>query len=295
MMAQKTVEVQGVNLWTESLGDPAHPSLLLISGAGAHAHFWSDPFCQRLVEGGYHVIRYDHRDSGLSQSSQGEYGIDELAGDALGILNDYNLRDAHVVGHSMGGYIVQFLAATYPARIKSAASIAAGPIGETPSLLKPQTVEEMAVIRETWSTLVKNRPTTNFEESLEGFMDVWRRLNGKASFDETRARHYTEELYTRSRYPVGVHDKHSKAMQKMAQELKSHAELLSRIHCPFLIIQGLEDYLMLPERGGLPLKEALTHAQLVMIPKLGHLFFNEEMEGQIAERLLIFLNSVEHH
>lgn len=293
MIAQKTVEVHGVNLWTESLGDPADPPILLISGAGAHGHFWSDSFCQHLLDEKYFVIRYDHRDTGLSQSVQEEYGLEELAGDALGILNDYNLKDAHIVGHSMGGYIAQFLAADHPDRVKSVATISSGPIGETPSLVKPQSIQEMAAIRDTWSILLRNRPTADFDESLEGFMGVWRRLNGLAPLDEEKARHYTEEMYTRSRYAVGANDKHSKAMQKMAKDLKANAGVLKKIHVPFLIIQGLEDYLVLPERGGEALKEALPSAKLVLIPKMGHLFFNQAIETEIAKHILAFIASIQ--
>lgn len=292
MIEQKTVVVNNQGLWTESFGDSSDAPVLLISGSGSHAHFWSDFFCQQLADHKCFVIRYDHRDVGLSEASSEEYGLEDLASDALGILDGYYLKGAHLVGHSMGGYIAQLLAAEHPERVKSVTTISSGPIGETPSLVKSHTSQEMVIIRETWSTMLKNRPTQDFNESLEGFMGVWRRLNGKVPLDEDQARLYTEEMYTRSRYPIGAHEKHSKAMQKMASQLKAHVDVMQRIHVPFLIIQGMEDYLVLPERGGQAMAEALPHAKLILIPKMGHLFFNQQIETEVAKLIVDLIDSI---
>ena len=68
MRYEKIVLSNELRLWTESKGNPNHPASLLISGAGAPAKFWSDAFCDQLVEAGYFIIRFDHRDQGLSDS-----------------------------------------------------------------------------------------------------------------------------------------------------------------------------------------------------------------------------------
>ena len=55
-----------VELFYEDLGDPADPPVLLIMGVGAQLPMWPDGFCAQLLKHGYRVIRFDHRDTGLS-------------------------------------------------------------------------------------------------------------------------------------------------------------------------------------------------------------------------------------
>ena len=178
MPLERTIECDdGQRLWTESLGSPANPAVLLMSGAGAHAHFWTDSFCHPFILGGFYLIRYDHRDVGLSHPSTGEYDLMRLAQDAIAILEAYHLSAAHIVGHSLGGYIAQLLGAAYPERVLSLTMISSGPVGGEMVTQAP-TAEERKILQETWREMIKNRPTQDFEQSLEGYMGVWQRLNG---------------------------------------------------------------------------------------------------------------------
>lgn len=291
MLTQKTVTIQPREIWTESLGDPSDAPVLLISGAGAHAHFWSDSFCRHLVEGGFFVIRYDHRDTGLSEPDSNDYLLQDLVEDGIGILDAYNLKSAHIVGHSMGGYLGQIMALSHPDRMRTLTVISAGPAGETPELLLPQTPEERALFQETWLILLRNRPTQNFEESYPGFLTVWERLNGKFPVEKELARAYTEEMYTRSRYPVGAHVRHMRVMQKMAETLKERKEMFLQITLPTLIIHGAEDALVPLQRGGQALSRVLPHAQLEIIPKMGHMLFDYALEKEVADRIIAFLSA----
>ena len=65
-MAERMIEANGVELCTESFGDPADPPILLIMGIGASMLWWEEDFCRMLADGGRFVIRYDHRDTGRS-------------------------------------------------------------------------------------------------------------------------------------------------------------------------------------------------------------------------------------
>ncbi len=283
----------GQTLYTESLGSPIDPAILLISGAGAHAHFWTDSFCEKLVEAGYFVIRYDHRDVGLSSPSSEKYDLGRLAKDAVELLDGYEIDAAHIVGHSMGGYIAQLLGADFPSRVLSLSLISAGPIGEPAKGFPPPAAAERKILQETWRVMLRNRPTMRFDESLEGFMDVWRRMNGAYPVDIERASRYTEELYTRSNYPVGVHQRHVEAMEQIASTLKERGSLFAQIHAPTLIIQGVEDYLVTPMRGGQLLASALPQATLQLIPQMGHMLFHEEAENSVAETILHFLQQMQ--
>lgn len=56
----------GIELHVEVGGKPEHPTILLIMGLGAQMLFWPDFFCKSLIDQGFHVIRFDNRDIGLS-------------------------------------------------------------------------------------------------------------------------------------------------------------------------------------------------------------------------------------
>ena len=107
--------------------------------------------------------------------------------------------------------------------------------------------------------------------------------------DEALARHYTQGMYTRSRYPAGVHAKHIQVMQQMASTLKERSRIFDQITAPVLIVQGEEDYLILPGRGGSLLAEALPKARYELIPAMGHMHFNYAIEKRVAETIVAFI------
>src|ERR1700694_458896 len=104
-------------------------------GLGAQMISWNDDFCAQLADRRFHVIRFDNRDSGLSTwmeeaghadvwaAFDGEakpaYHLDDLAEDAVGLLDALGIDAAHIVGASMGGYIAQVVAINHPDRVLS--------------------------------------------------------------------------------------------------------------------------------------------------------------------------------
>ncbi|MBI5005522.1 MAG: alpha/beta hydrolase [Nitrosomonadales bacterium] len=107
----------GLTLWTESFGDQNDPPLLLIMGAMNQGIFWPDGFCERLAAAGFHVIRYDHRDTGKSSRvdfQHAPYDLDTLAEDAINVIRGYKVEQPIVIGLSMGGYIAQLIGIRHP-------------------------------------------------------------------------------------------------------------------------------------------------------------------------------------
>ncbi len=292
---QATLNISGNEIWTEALGDSKNPAVLLISGAGAHAHFWTDLFCDEIVKAGYFVIRYDHRDVGLSSFvdyQKNPYYVEDLAYDAMGILEGYKIDKAHLIGHSMGGVIVQFLSSLYPKKILSITCICSGPAGATAITDVPLTSEEQILVNITREINALNMPTKDFKESLPGFMRMWERWNGTLPMDEELAIEFTREIFTRSRHEVGKHKIHShmKAVRTGMETMHQRRDIFKKIQSPTLIIQGEEDYLLVPRRGGLALAQALPEATLKIIPKMGHMFFNKECQLTLAKLIVEFLN-----
>ncbi len=134
------IVANGIGIEVDDQGPANAEPLLLIMGLGMQLIGWPDDFVQLLVSRGFRVIRMDNRDAGLSQSFdhlglpklaigalrlalhlpvRSPYGLDDMAADAVGVLNALNIRQAHVCGASLGGMVSQHVAARHPQRVKS--------------------------------------------------------------------------------------------------------------------------------------------------------------------------------
>ena len=90
-----------LRIWTERVGDPARPAVLMIMGSAAQGVSCPDALVGRLVERGAQVIRFDHRDTGRSDVVDFDahpYTIGDMARDCLAVLDGYGLGSAHVAG-----------------------------------------------------------------------------------------------------------------------------------------------------------------------------------------------------
>ena len=116
----------GIQIEVEDSGGEGRPVVLLIMGLGMQLIAWPEDFVQTLVDAGFRVVRHDNRDIGLSQGFdeagaanlvwqsvrqriglpvRSAYSLQDMADDALGVLDALGIRRAHVVGASMGGMI----------------------------------------------------------------------------------------------------------------------------------------------------------------------------------------------
>ncbi len=107
----------GIRLHYQQTGWPAGPPVLLIQGLGADKHGWD---LQRLaLARSYRTIALDNRGAGRSDKPHGRYSLEQMADDAVAVLDDAGVDSAHVVGASMGGAISQILALRHPDRLRS--------------------------------------------------------------------------------------------------------------------------------------------------------------------------------
>jgi pimeloyl-ACP methyl ester carboxylesterase len=136
----------GVELAYDVFGTTGKP-LMLIMGIGAQRIFWDERFCELLVEAGFRVVRFDHRDIGessrldapvpnprrvlarrlLGARIDAPYTLSDMARDVAGLLDVLEIPRAHVVGASLGGMVGQHLAIEHPARVDTLTSIMSSP------------------------------------------------------------------------------------------------------------------------------------------------------------------------
>lgn len=107
----------GIRLHYEVLGRSSATPVLMIQGLGADKHGWD---MQRFVLAArYRVIALDNRGAGRSDKPFGHYSLEQMADDAIAVLDQVGVEQAHVVGASMGGAISQIVALKYPERVRS--------------------------------------------------------------------------------------------------------------------------------------------------------------------------------
>ena len=112
------------------------PTVLLIQGVGVHADGWA-PQTDSLAER-FRCITFDNRGMGRSQPHSGPLTVEQMADDALAILDAENVEAAHVVGHSLGGLVALQLALTARARVRSLALLCTFANGRSAAPLTPR-------------------------------------------------------------------------------------------------------------------------------------------------------------
>lgn len=260
----------GIEIEYDTFGDPKAAPLLLIMGLGAQMISWEEAFCSQLADRGFHVIRFDNRDSGLSTKMESAgvpdmlaalggnptpaYQLDDLADDAVGLLDALGIRAAHIVGASMGGFIAQLVAINHPNRVLSLTSIMSGPGGRDGVAPEPDGAAVLMTV-----------PPPTREARIEQGLMIRRVLSGAGNpFDEEAEREKVERAHDRSYYPVG-------SGRQLVAILAAHGRLerLAKVNVPTLVVHGLDDVLVPAENGRL-VAGAVPGARLLEFEKMGH-------------------------
>ena len=281
------IAANGITLEVERYGDEGAPPLLLIMGLGAQLTLWPMELVEALVGHGYHVIRYDNRDIGLShkfddagvpeipaivgammsgQTPEVPYTLSDMAADAAALLDALGISEAHVVGGSMGGMIAQLVAVNHPERVKSLTSIFSTTGNRD---LPPAKPEAMAALL--------GRPADGDLETLVAAAINTARAIGSPGYPapEERIRANAMRDIQRSFYPQGM------ARQFAAVVADGdRRERLKRVTAPTLVIHGEDDPLV-PVEGGHDTAAHIAGAKLHTIPGMGH-DLPLELVGEIA-------------
>jgi pimeloyl-ACP methyl ester carboxylesterase len=258
---ERMIEANGIELCTESFGDPVDPPILLIMGTGASMLWWEEGFCRILADDGRYVIRYDHRDTGRSVSyepGRPGYTGDDLVADAAGVLDAHAIPAAHVVGASAGGALAQLLALAHPDRILSLTLISTSFAVPTRRELPAPTAEfgrGMAGLELDWSD----------RESVIEYLVAYSRVvaGGERPFDEAAARDLARRDVERARDFAATQN------HDLLHGEESAARPLAAIAAPTLVIHGTADP-MFPIGHGEALADEIPNARLLRLEGAGH-------------------------
>jgi len=258
---------------SQTFGDPAHPAILLIMGAMASMLWWPEAFCRKLSGEGLFVIRYDNRDTGLSAKyAPGEpsYSFEDMADDAIRVLDDHGIGRAHVAGMSMGGMIAQLVALKYPSRVNALTVISASPLGVDTSHLPGATdayrKHSAEGARIDWAD----------RDQVAGFIVSEARVIASTAhpFDEKRTRAFVEQDYDRS---GGFLSATNHFLLKGGDQERR----VKDVKVPLLVIHGTADPIF-PIAHGAALAEAVAGARLVRIEGGGHELHPDDWPVMVA-------------
>lgn len=263
----------GIELEYETFGSPDDPTLLLVMGFTAQLIAWDEAFCAAFASQGFHVVRFDNRDCGLSTHLDGQvadpmavmgavlggtpvpevpYTLSEMAADAVGLLDHLGVDRAHVMGASMGGMIVQTLAIEHADRLRSVTSVMS-----------------------TTGDLQVGKPTSEAREALlapppadrEAFIEaatrsaVWA---SKKHVDLDRLRRNAAASYDRAFYPEG-----STRQLSAIYASGDRTAALAGVTVPMLVVHG-RDYTLIDPSGGIATADAVPGAHLALLSDMGH-------------------------
>ncbi len=255
------VEANGVELCTESFGEPDDPPILLVQGIGASMLWWEEGFCRMLAERGRFVIRYDHRDTGRSTTyppgRPGYTGAD-LVADAAGVLDGYETHAAHVVGVSAGGAFAQLLALRFAGRVRSLVLVSTSPAKPVGRSLPPPTERYRRFVesaRVDWSD----------DASVVEYLVAYARMlaGDRNRFDEAAIGELVRVDVERAR-DIAASQNHA-----IAPDGDVWPEPLSTITAPTLVMHGTEDP-MFPLEHGEAVAAAIPDATLLPLQGAGH-------------------------
>ncbi|MDY7088989.1 MAG: alpha/beta hydrolase [Actinomycetota bacterium] len=241
--------------------------LLLIMGLGLQMLFWPETFRRLLIDRGFRVASFDNRDVGLSTHLTGrgivspkvmltrdpEYGLPDMADDAVAVLDALAWPTAHVAGVSLGGMIAQTLAVRHPDRVRTLTSLSSTP---APHLGRPRPRALPALLSGT---------AHNPEQAAAHMVRIFRTIGSPAyPLDEPWLRDVARQSFERAHDPGGV--RRQLAAIVLAADRRP---LLRRLRMPALVVHGDADPLVRLS-GGLATARAIAGARFVVLPGMGH-------------------------
>ncbi|NHF60318.1 alpha/beta hydrolase [Flavobacteriaceae bacterium TP-CH-4] len=282
----------GHQIWFERQKpkDSIKGSVLLIMGNGNDALTWPQSFIYPLVQQGYEVIRFDHRGTGLSTSEKkwnrkNHYTLNDMADDAVAILDTLGLEKVHIVGVSMGGMIAQIIAIDHPERTVSLTSIMSSGDVMDPNL--PPMSQE--IFPKMVSTVLKHGLFGNKKGQIKRQIVHRRILMGAATGDidvKTMAETALYNLKERNGYRIIAARHHYKAIQLAGPRY----EALSKLTIPALVIHGVQDPVM-PISHSKKLVCLLPDADSLWVKNMGH-DIPEAAIGEITDAMVLHFGKI---
>ena len=266
-----------ISIYYRDYGPANGIPILLVMGLGGQLTFWPPYMIKYLQQKGYRPIAYDNRDMGLSSRFESnptflanilkyyfyfpiksEYKLDDMAKDAVLLLDTLKIDKCHVIGMSMGGMISQILVSNHQERFSSYTQIAS--MVAVPS---PLNGPNFSVIRLLGERAFKN---STKEERINRTIRLVSTI-GMQGFDYNNYEFKQEVSETIERSPDD-----SGFVRQMAAILgtKNRIDKVKTISVPTLIIHGKTDPLI-KVKNAFHTHKLIKNSKIKIIDNMGHL------------------------
>ena len=261
--------------------------ILLVQGLGGQLVNWPQHLIEFLIENNFRPIVFDNRDTGLSTRVESdlfnddkrsntiirsyiryylrlpiesEYTIDDMANDAIAVLDELNISQAHVLGISMGGMIAQIIASTHSDRTKTFTLIAS--TASTPSPINGPTRK----VRKLLMDRTKN-PNSSIDQRVDRSRKIFAEI-GYQGIDLNTDQFYQDISSSIQR---GGNDDTGFGRQLTAiLGSKNRLDKVKSINAPTLIIHGKEDPLI-KVKNAYKTNKLIKDSKLIVISDMRHL------------------------
>ena len=260
-MKEKIIRFNDIELYTESFGSEDDPAILLLAGATVSMLYWDEEFCQRLAERGFFVIRYDNRDVGKStfyEPGTTPYDIVDMTNDAMEILDSYAIKEAHLVGMSLGGLISQIAAIKFPERINSLVLLSTVPWGDS-----DPTIPEMDRGILDFQSKSGTVDWTQEDGVVDYLIQGAELMNGRKQFDRARNEKLIRAEFNRA------NNYRSMFNHAALQGGEEYWNRLNRINQPTLIVHGTDDKIWHYKNANV-LREKIKGSKVLTLEGTGH-------------------------
>jgi pimeloyl-ACP methyl ester carboxylesterase len=237
--------------------------ILLVSGAGGDMNAW-DPSTLRVLSSNHTVIVFDNRGVGNTTTGSKPFSIQQFANDTAGLLDALKIRNADVLGYSMGSFIAQQLTVMNPEKVNRLVLVAASCGGKEAIPQSPQ-LQKMA-------SDIANKFLNNIsvsQEEMKSLISVslgsgWIRLHPESLENIPEAKDLLSSITPNNNL------KQVKAVQSwFATNWSGICSQLTKLSNPTLVIIGTDD-VAVPTANSLVIAEKIPGAWLVQIKDAGH-------------------------
>ena len=277
----------GVDIAYRVYGSENNKPILLVQGLGGQLINWPEHLIDFLIENNFRPIVFDNRDTGLSSRftddrfTEGNrsktinstylkyylrlpinppYTLDDMATDAIMILDKLNIDKAHLLGISMGGMIAQIIAANHSERINTFTLIASSISAPSPLNGPTRDVRRLLMKRSA-------NPYSTNEERIERSKKIFK-LIGLEGYDLD-----TEEFYNKSIESIERAGPDDTGFSRQIMAIlgsENRIKKVKSIKAKTLIIHGKEDPLI-KVKNAYKTKKYIKNSNLLILPKMRHL------------------------
>ena len=261
-MGKGKVESNGIQIYYEDFGDPDNVTTLFISGSSGQCTRWPMELIDPIVDAGYHVVRFDNRDVGYSTWIDADcakpFTLEDMADDAVGLLDALEIEKAHIFGGSMGGMIAQIMAINHRERVLTLTSWMSSYDVNDP---------EVPSMNAGFAEWFLQNTGEGYPQDRKGIIDIninaFKKMTGsRFSFDEEEQRAIEEREYDRAYNP-----KLYQALDMTSSP--SRLDALRQLDVPTLVIHGDEDP-MIRYIHGVICAKVIPGAKLLTLKGVGH-------------------------